>query len=276
MSIIAGVSEKFHLLCAARLVLEKPWELSCQKHPNHEMTLIVSGAIEVSTGKETRCVGAGHVLFYPSGFLHTEKKMKGRNLLLHGLSFQGPDGELTGGLVTRDRDGRLLELSRWLIDEWVKGDHPVQASFFSSFLQEWQRLQRPDVPEEIRAVRDHIRQHIHRTLSLDELARVAGLSKFHFIRWYQKHTGKTPAMDVMIIRTDVVRQHLLTTHLPLKEIAALTGFSDPYHMSKVFLRYQGIRPGALRKPGTITRAGRYSNRIIWAGTKSRPSESGRG
>ena len=47
---------------------------------------------------------------------------------------------------------------------------------------------------------DYMRAHLSRRLTLEELAREAGLSPFHFLRSFQAHCHATPQQMLMALR----------------------------------------------------------------------------
>ena len=84
-------------------------------------------------------------------------------------------------------------------------------------------------------------------LQLDQLADVACLSKFHFIRVFQKHVGESPGCFVS--RTRLERAASLLKHctdLPISDIAAQAGFTSAASFSRKFADYSGSCPRAFR------------------------------
>ena len=96
-------------------------------------------------------------------------------------------------------------------------------------------------------VRDLVQSHLHATLTLDELAATAGLSKFHFARRFRASTGTTPHEFVLRHRVDRARRLLQRTAMPLPEVAATCGFADQSHMNRVLRRRLGATPGEVRR-----------------------------
>jgi AraC-like DNA-binding protein len=79
--------------------------------------------------------------------------------------------------------------------------------------------------------------------SLDELAAIAGLSRFHFLRVFRRATGQTPHAYLVMRRVNRARS-LLAAGEPPAEVAAACGFSDQSHLNRVFKRFVGTTPGA--------------------------------
>jgi len=153
-------------------------------------------------------------------------------------------------LHSRDRYGRIHVLAEWLRAE-VKSHsaltHQLATTIFhaiiAQFVSQWMR------PEEsfVDAIRRHVRDHLAEEITLDSLAGISGMSKYHFLRRYQKLTGRTPMDDVRMIRLENARDLVLSTSLPLKVIAEKAGMGDQYHMSRLFKRCMGYSPGSLRR-----------------------------
>jgi AraC-like DNA-binding protein len=89
---------------------------------------------------------------------------------------------------------------------------------------------------------------------LDELARRAGCSRRSLTRRFRAATGQSVHRFRIGLRLRRARA-LLHDHpqMPLREIAAATGFADEFHLGKVFRGRFGLPPGearrrALRRP----------------------------
>ncbi|MGY1641249.1 helix-turn-helix domain-containing protein [Geodermatophilus sp. SYSU D00703] len=100
--------------------------------------------------------------------------------------------------------------------------------------------------EQDRAVRDHVHEHLGETLSLDDLAAVAGLSRFHFARKFRTTFGTTPHAFVLQQRVERARTLLERTGDLLPDIAASCGFADQPHLTREFKKRIGVTPGRYR------------------------------
>lgn len=97
------------------------------------------------------------------------------------------------------------------------------------------------------AALDHyIDTHLECALRVSDLAAEACLSEGHFTQCFGEQTGMTPWQYVMQRRLCAARRLLLETHLPLIEIAALSGFSNQSALSNAFRRAYGHPPSRLR------------------------------
>ncbi len=95
---------------------------------------------------------------------------------------------------------------------------------------------------------DRARQYLDanwaKAVSLEELASVAGLSRFHLIRAFRKQYGLPPhayQIQLKILKA----KSMLFTGISAGEVALASGFYDQAHLTNVLKRYVGVTPGRL-------------------------------
>lgn len=91
--------------------------------------------------------------------------------------------------------------------------------------------------------------HLDREITLDEVAQHAGMSPSSLSHSFRDHFACPPMRYRENHRLKQAASLLLSTNLPLKEIAAQLGFADPYHFSRRFRKYTGQSPSQYRNPG---------------------------
>ncbi len=96
---------------------------------------------------------------------------------------------------------------------------------------------------------DYCQTRLHQSVSVGELAEVAGYSRFHFTRLFEKSEGLSPGEYVLRQRLSRAMQSVQTTSDPVKVIARQCGFHDTAYFCKAFRRQFGCSPGSLRKSG---------------------------
>ncbi|PYR26459.1 MAG: hypothetical protein DMF98_08985, partial [Acidobacteria bacterium] len=97
-----------------------------------------------------------------------------------------------------------------------------------------------------RRVLEYMDAHFDEPLTLESLARVAGLSVHHFARAFRQSTGEPPHQFLLRRRIERATEMLKQPELPLSEIALAVGFSDHSHFARHFRRLVGMSPGAAR------------------------------
>lgn len=102
-------------------------------------------------------------------------------------------------------------------------------------------------PWQLRRVVEYMSDHIADAVSLDDLASVAGLSRFHFARAFKQSTGLPPHAFQIGLRIERAKVLLETTALPVVEIAARVGYGAAQGFTKVFRRETGVGPSDYRR-----------------------------
>lgn len=97
--------------------------------------------------------------------------------------------------------------------------------------------------ERLRRVLLHVAMNLQGTLSLEELASVAGTSRAHFARQFRRSTGSSPHQYVLHCRLALAREMLQHTQLSLGEVALRVGFVDQSHLNRRFRASLGVTPG---------------------------------
>jgi len=105
----------------------------------------------------------------------------------------------------------------------------------------------------LRRVRDLLEAEYARTVTIRELARVAGLSTFHLIRVFRASFGLPPYKYLEQIRIQQARR-LIRLGFPLAHVVHATGFSDQSHLTRYFKRIVGVTPGMYARAGRDLRA----------------------
>ncbi len=97
----------------------------------------------------------------------------------------------------------------------------------------------------IRRVQDFVEVHVGEALCLDDLADVAGLSRYHFSRVFREEVGQTPWAFVRHARVRRAKE-LLAEGRPPAEAAHAAGFFDQSHLTRVLREIDGRTPGEVR------------------------------
>ena len=98
----------------------------------------------------------------------------------------------------------------------------------------------------IARVLNQIQSGVGEEYSLSELARTAGLSRYHFLRTFTRVTGVTPHQWLMRMRLRDAAEMLATTRAPVTEVALDVGFADLSNFIRSFRAEFGVSPSRYR------------------------------
>jgi AraC family transcriptional regulator len=96
-------------------------------------------------------------------------------------------------------------------------------------------------------VLDYISANIDRSITLTDLARVGGLSLFHFARKFTLAMGVSPKRYISRMRLERAMAELAAGKLPLAQIALNAGFSSQATFTRAFSRAMSMTPLEYRR-----------------------------
>jgi len=96
--------------------------------------------------------------------------------------------------------------------------------------------------------------------TVEGLAEAIGISSSHLAHLFRAKTGMTVREYLAKVRVQVAKRRLVDTRENLESISEAVGFSDASHLSRVFKKYAGRRPGEYRRQGST---------LAWRGVASR-------
>lgn len=229
-------------------------------------------SLYLENGQETRRLDRGRIAGAPGAFClmpqgaHSDWEIGGDSRFLH---LYLPDPVLRAfAAETLERDPAGIELpeltfvaapglARRLADLARTTDAPIAArAALGEVLHEL--LTAPGVgalrpttvrgglsPAVIRRLRTHIEGNLDQTLTLADLAALAGLSEFHFQRAFRTRLGLSPHAYVEARR--IARaEALIAAGEPLAEVAVACGFSHHSHLTRIFRAHRGVNPSVWR------------------------------
>lgn len=129
---------------------------------------------------------------------------------------------------TLERESRLLEALAALITRHAVGKPPAHRIY---------REHRA-----VKLAREYLEALPRENVSLDRLARAAGLSPFHLCRVFRQETGLPPHAYQTLVRVRWAKA-LLGRGTSIAQAAMEAGFYDQAHLARHFKRVFGVTPG---------------------------------
>ena len=182
------------------------------------------------------------------GYILIEGDMAGdlvkRLIRLHGYLWELPDTH------------PAIDLLKGLHQRVLAGKIPDEfeiAALTHRFLMELFRAHRmprpPRSPPVARVLRLVAREYSQPGLSVDRIAREAGLSRHHFSRLFRRETGTSPHAYLQQFRLQRALDRITCTDLPIKRIALESGYRDYAYFCKEFKRWTHKTPRSARRLG---------------------------
>ncbi|MCX4164389.1 MULTISPECIES: AraC family transcriptional regulator [Paraburkholderia] len=234
-------------------------------HLDYHVALVTEGVQRQGFHGETLLLTPGTIQLMPPGEVHdgnsagdesyTLKTFRVSPQLLSGITEEitGQDRfPALGGTVLQDARlaGHLSRLhdalraaqeaepmevqSEWLmlLDRLFSQTRMVKPHFIKGTLTsvQWQR------------VRDYCDVHLAEKITLEELAALCALERFHFLKLFKQTVGMTP--HAWLVRLRLERACALLSHPDacLTQVAQEVGFYDQSHFNRAFRQAFGVSP----------------------------------
>jgi PAS domain S-box-containing protein len=161
-----------------------------------------------------------------------EVMQSGRDLVNHMELNQGRDGDLNWFLTTkvplRSRDGRVVGVAGITRD--IGKAQQVLAPY-----------------DEFQPAVQYVREHLETSISVPELARLAGMSLSRFERRFKRVFGLPPSQYIVRVRVNEACRRLTSGNEAIADIAKAVGFYDQSALARAFTHVMGVSPTAYRK-----------------------------
>lgn len=106
------------------------------------------------------------------------------------------------------------------------------------------------IAEAVEKAAAYAREHYTDSLTVEQLASIAGVGRWQFSEQFRALTGEKPLDYIHTLRMNRAKELLLLTDEPLREIALSVGFRDECYFSRRFSRMYGCSPKAYARTHT--------------------------
>ncbi|WP_186438370.1 AraC family transcriptional regulator [Cohnella terricola] len=252
----------------------------------HTMIVSREGAGSLITGGREFCLEFGKSFIFPPGIAMELDNSSEYPLSAYVLEFLPvslrkkrhktvvslPEGEYRIVPFARMiESARALFENRHLKEEADQyGNHLLFQEMIHLALKAEEKGRDDDAARAVNRTINYIETSYSLDLSLAQLAEMSSMSTRHYSRLFRKMTGKSPIEYLIEQRLNRAKRLLLTSGDSIQEIAASTGFRDPFHFSRSFKRYTSVSPRVyvhLRKENIRVAAMQYLGEMLALGVK---------
>lgn len=145
--------------------------------------------------------------------------------------------KILAGMNGMDELGRLCEMLRLLPIVFTSSDHTLAGHPM--------RIER-DV-RRIQQISAYVMAHYVHTISLNDIAAEAGMSRSAFCTYFKRCKGMTFSQFVTQYRLNTACELLKHSQKQVSEICYMVGFNDLPHFIRVFTNALGMSPSKYRK-----------------------------
>lgn len=246
------------------------YEMSYHWHIEYEVIRILKGELLMTIGEDEFTAKSGDIIFIKGGLLHGGIP---KNCLyecivynLDSLMTSSPAGErllkkvssnsieICSHISTSDKDlSRITDRMFGHMKTRAEGHELTVIGAFYEFFgyilehgwyKEAQSISAKDGRriQHLKNVIATIEEHYDECITLDDLARAAGMNSKYFCRYFREMTHRTPIDYLNYYRVEQACFKLATSNDSIAEIGMSCGFNDESYFIKTFKKYKGVTP----------------------------------
>lgn len=246
------------------------YEMSYHWHIEYEVIRILTGELLMTISEDEFTAKSGDIIFVKGGLLHggiprdclyecivfnldslMTSSLAGERLLKKISSnsieinnhFSSHNKELSritdrmfGQMKTRAEGHELTVIGAFYEFFGYILEHGCYAEAQSISAKDGRRI------EHLKNVIATIEEHYDECITLDDLAKSAGMNSKYFCRYFHEMTHRTPIDYVNYYRIEQACFKLATSNDSIAEIGMSCGFNDVSYFIKTFKKYKGITP----------------------------------
>lgn len=229
----------------------------------HILIYCVDGKGYVQIGKYKYDLKPNSYFIIPKGVPHHYGTSNSDPWSIYWVHFSGDNASILYSRYTREADPEVqlvpydeqrIELFN-LIFKMLENNYSVRnmeliniklLEFLSSFIYNEELYPSYYTADHISSSIEFMKENLHRTYSIQELASRLNYSVSHYSDLFKKKTGCSPIHYFNQLKIQKSCQYLYFTDLSIKEICSKTGFEDPYYFSRMFKKLMGLSPSKYR------------------------------
>lgn len=238
-------------------------------HKETELLYVLSGEFVLSLNGTEHRLREGELCYIPGGALHGGDPtncvyecidfdigtlLQQTRLVRHYLREMENEQTAVQTLFTKEQPGilkcasRLFAAARTQNAGWellvLAGLFDFYGTVFQKhyFSETASKKMQQEKVQQVKAAIEYIELNYQHFISLDDLARIAGLSAKYFCRYFRLITNRTPIDYLNYYRTERACYLLQQQKKSVTEIAYECGFNDISYFIRCFKRYQNTTP----------------------------------
>ncbi|WP_028549561.1 AraC family transcriptional regulator [Paenibacillus sp. UNC451MF] len=228
-------------------------------HEEHSIGLIDKGTSKVWCDGKKLQVEAGSVLCFPAYMPHACSPESNYNwtykmLFIHPKWIQSAFREDTSPdipfLFQNHNNKRAAACVNQCVStlETTMGPMETEVSFIDMIRtikdndsENIKHVRHASLPKHLNLIKDYLHEHFKEKITLDDLERETGISKFHLSHLFKKGSSLPPHAYLNLLRINYAKKELSRSR-PIADIALEAGFYDQSHMTKLFINTVGLPP----------------------------------
>ena len=233
-------------------------------HNHYEIYFLAKGSVRYFIEDRVFDLEEGDVILIPPHVIHRTATLMNKGSERIVIAFTNefimyPQGDKVFSCFETAyfKNPPIRELVENVEREFVKKDRYSEeliAGYIREIIVKLKRLTEENRSEEyshtnpvVQSAVHYISENYGQELSLTMLAEIFAMSESHFSRQFKMFTGFGVNEYISTLRVKNAEKLLVTTKLPITEIAQNCGFNSSSYFAAVFKKVRGMSPGEVRR-----------------------------
>ncbi len=250
------------------------YEMPYHWHTYFEVIRIIFGTFHLTLDNETKEYRQGDIIFITSGMLHggggedcvyesvvfdLQILMKPNHACTRALQ-DVMDQKIIVNTLLSERSAAVSTIVRDLClalsCRRTGSEFMIQGYLYQLFGVIFEERLYEECPSEsaasgrlysIKKVLAYISENYASNISLDCLAKIAGMNPKYFCQYFRSMTDRTPINYLNYYRIECACEMLAKQNVSIKQVAVSCGFNDESYFIKMFQKYKGTTPKRFMK-----------------------------
>lgn len=233
--------------------------LAPHSHGRAYLGFVVNGRHRETTSRDERDCRRSSVVFHPASERHANRfSVEGGRIFR--VEIDDPwltrlrECEVPLDRPVESHGGRLSQIASRILFEFRARDaasvlmiEGLVLEFMTAVARDGDHPGRGRAPAWLRTAVDYLHARAEEEIRLDAVASAAGVHPAHLNRVFRAHCHCSVGEYVRRLRVDRAASELSQSERPIADIAAMLGFADQSHFTRVFVRFMGLTPGRYRR-----------------------------
>lgn len=191
----------------------------------------------------------GDILFFPKGQAHSATTVEDNPWSYYSIAFDLNCDAVLPVLSKTKAFYRYEKQLQRLYYEWTAKNNGYKTMCRSIIMEllcmivRENNLPRTDIIEDIK---NYMIENYDKSITIDELAHMAGVSNSHFHMLFKESTGMSAIQYHNQIKMNMARDILQSGDSNVTQTAQSLGFNDIYYFSRLFKKIIGVSPSSFK------------------------------
>jgi len=246
------------IVCAGREECLNDYLIERSHFHCHAVELIVSGKWQLEMDDCKTEIGPGTLFYYGPKTPYLLRALSPSGLVKYFVDFSGKDASRIfqkAGLV--GKNPLMVFHTRWLQDIFdqiidcailtepqARRITPLLADLFLARLNQDAVIdaRQTHARESYERCRQYISGNYPGLHGIADIARACNVSSAYLSRLFQRFASESPLKFLTRMKMQHAAKLIHRRNYPIKVVASMVGFEDPYYFSRVFKRVHGVSP----------------------------------